>query len=79
MVLWDRSGVALHIFRLLSPLITLPPVFLRYPFTEASSSRHLATETPSLVHFNLFIQTIMVHKVSICLPPCCNTYGFVCI
>lgn len=33
-----------------SPLLTLPPVFLRRPTNEASLSRHLHAETPSLVH-----------------------------
>ena len=33
-----------------SPLLTLPPVFLRRPTNEASLSRHLAADTPSLVH-----------------------------
>ena len=33
-----------------SPLLTLPPVFLRHPSTGASLSRHLTADTPSLVH-----------------------------
>ena len=33
-----------------SPLLTLPPVFLRHPTNEASLSRHLHADTPSLVH-----------------------------
>jgi di- and tripeptidase len=32
------------------PLLTLPPVFLRHPSSEASLSRHLHAATPSLVH-----------------------------
>lgn len=32
------------------PLLTLPPVFLRRPTNEASLSRHLHADTPSLVH-----------------------------
>ena len=49
----------------LSPLLTLLPVFLHHTSTKASSSQHLIAETPPLVHFSLFIWTIMVHKVSI--------------
>ena len=33
-----------------SPLFTLPPVFLRPSTNEASLSRHLHADTPSLVH-----------------------------
>jgi hypothetical protein len=32
------------------PLLTLPPVFLRRSTNEASLSRHLQADTPSLVH-----------------------------